>query len=293
MFFAAHYLTVADLVMFANFYAYMDVLTKKQRFEVCNISRWYDLLQHTPKVTLGQPLIDIDLDEVAAPVPQPKKEDGKGKEKEKQAAPAAAAAPADKDKEAEGKKEKAKEKSKEKADKPKAEKPAEEPKVEGPDVAKLRLMVGKILQVERHKEADLLYVEQVDMGEEKPRTVVSGLVKSMQPEEMLNQMVVLVANLEATKIRGVKSEAMVLCATSVDGTKTEFVQPPPGTAPGERVFIEGLEGEPLKKATKDVFGSVQPDFKTSEERVATYKGHDFRTKDGVCSVKSVVGGSIK
>ena len=44
------------------------------------------------------------------------------------------------------------------------------------DVSRLDLRVGKITWVEKHKDADKLYVETVDVGEDKRRTIVSGLV---------------------------------------------------------------------------------------------------------------------
>ena len=44
------------------------------------------------------------------------------------------------------------------------------------------MRVGLIRTAKRHPDADGLYVEEVDVGEEKPRTVISGLVKFI-PEE--------------------------------------------------------------------------------------------------------------
>ena len=52
------------------------------------------------------------------------------------------------------------------------------------DITRLDLRVGKILAVEKHPDADSLYVEQIDVGEEKPRTVCSGLVKHMQTNDV-------------------------------------------------------------------------------------------------------------
>jgi len=39
------------------------------------------------------------------------------------------------------------------------------------DISRFDLRVGKILEVQKHPAADSLYVEQIDVGEEKPRTV--------------------------------------------------------------------------------------------------------------------------
>lgn len=97
-------------------------------------------------------------------------------------------------------------------------------------------------------------------------------------------------------MRGVTSEAMVLCANSADGTKSEFVEPPAGSKPGDQVFIEGHEsGTPdaVLNPKKKVFEKIQPDFKTTDALVATYKGKPFKTQAGVCTVKSIAGGNIK
>jgi tRNA-binding EMAP/Myf-like protein len=52
------------------------------------------------------------------------------------------------------------------------------------DVGRLDLRVGRILEAKKHPDADALYVEQIDLGEEKPRTVVSGLVRFVPLEEV-------------------------------------------------------------------------------------------------------------
>ena len=46
-------------------------------------------------------------------------------------------------------------------------------------------------------------------------------------------------------MRGVKSFAMVLCATSKDGKEAgiEVIDPPPNSKPGERIYFEGAEFE--------------------------------------------------
>ncbi|KAK6015795.1 tRNA binding domain protein, partial [Ostertagia ostertagi] len=51
------------------------------------------------------------------------------------------------------------------------------------DVGRLDLRVGRILQCEKHPDADALYVEQIDVGEPAPRTVVSGLVRHVPLNE--------------------------------------------------------------------------------------------------------------
>lgn len=51
-------------------------------------------------------------------------------------------------------------------------------------VSRLDIRVGVIKKVQKHPDADSLYVEEIDVGEESTRTVVSGLVKYIPLEEM-------------------------------------------------------------------------------------------------------------
>ena len=46
----------------------------------------------------------------------------------------------------------------------------------------VNLRVGKVLKAYKHEDADKLYVEEVDVGEEEPRTICSGLVPYMSAE---------------------------------------------------------------------------------------------------------------
>ncbi|MGK0289722.1 MAG: methionyl-tRNA synthetase [bacterium] len=80
------------------------------------------------------------------------------------------------------------------------------------DFQKLEIKVGEVKKVERHPDAERLYVEEVDCGEGRNRTIVSGLVKYISPEEFLGKKVLVATNLEPAKIRGIDSEGMVLAA---------------------------------------------------------------------------------
>ena len=46
------------------------------------------------------------------------------------------------------------------------------------------MRIGQIVGVKKHPDADSLYVEEVDLGEEQPRTIVSGLVKHVPIEQV-------------------------------------------------------------------------------------------------------------
>lgn len=59
--------------------------------------------------------------------------------------------------------------------------------------------------------------------------------------QMQNRMAVLLCNLKPAKMRGVVSQAMVMCASSPD--KVEILDPPSGSVPGERVTCQGFPGK--------------------------------------------------
>jgi len=89
----------------------------------------------------------------------------------------------------------------------------------------LDLKVSQIKEVKIHETNDQLYVLSVDVGEEKPRQIVSGLVKHYpNADELIDRLVVVVLNLKQTKFRGVASHGMVLCAVHED--KTVLLTPP-------------------------------------------------------------------
>ena len=68
------------------------------------------------------------------------------------------------------------------------------------------------------------------------------------------------------------------------------MEPPEGSALGERVTAEGYDGEPEEQLNpkKKVFEQIQPDFLTNAESVACYKGLPLRTKSGACKVNSIL-----
>uniref|UniRef100_A0A7M4EFM6 Aminoacyl tRNA synthetase complex interacting multifunctional protein 1 n=1 Tax=Crocodylus porosus TaxID=8502 RepID=A0A7M4EFM6_CROPO len=182
------------------------------------------------------------------------------------------------------------------------------------DVSCLDLRVGCIITAKKHPDADSLYVEEVDVGEASPRTVVSGLVKHVPLEQMQNRMAILLCNLKPAKMRGVVSQAMVMCASTPD--KVEILAPPSGSVPGERItfqgfpvslptakkllsLMEGLSsvlGEPEKELNpkKKIWEQIQPDLHTNDQYIATYKGVPFEVKGkGVCRAQTMANSGIK
>ncbi|KAG7457719.1 hypothetical protein MATL_G00230180 [Megalops atlanticus] len=162
--------------------------------------------------------------------------------------------------------------------------------------SRLDIRVGKVISVERHPDADSLYLEKIDVGEAEPRTVVSGLVAYVPQEELQDRLVVLLCNLKPQKMRGVESQAMLLCA-SIEGDprRVEPLDPPEGSSPGERVFVEGYEAgksDDELKPKKKVFEKLQVDLKISGECVAQWREKDLMTKLGQITCKTLKGGNI-
>jgi len=143
------------------------------------------------------------------------------------------------------------------------------------DVSKLNMKVGKIVNVNKHPDADTLYVEEVDVGEGKNRTVVSGLVKSYTLDEMQNRVGIFLVNLKPAKMRGVLSEGMIMCASSPE--KVETLEVPAGAMIGDRVVCATYPGEPDVQLNpkKKHWEQIQKDLLVKADGTASYKGDAF------------------
>jgi len=322
----SNYLTAADVVLYGALHPVMSQLQSAQYYAYPALTRYFDHIQTTPSVRKSAEslapafsLVLFDLDN--APKPERKAEAPKKKEK-KIDNPADTSVTTAKDKEkttagaVEGKtdgkapKEK-KEKKKDaggdgkKVDVSKKVAPSAEDAGE-PVPSMIDLRVGHIIDVKKHPDADGLYIEQIDIGEETgPRTVVSGLVHYIPIEQMRDKYLIAVCNLKPANMRGVKSFAMVLAASAKEGKDQgiELVQPPPNSKPGDKVYFEGPEYEnatPLSQLNpkKKIFETIQPGFITLDTREAAWVNpvtktiHKIRTKDGVCMAPTLVGASL-
>ncbi len=78
------------------------------------------------------------------------------------------------------------------------------------DFGRAQLKIGRIIEVKNHPDADQLYWLSVDLGEERPRSVIAGLVSRYTPEELTGRKVILLANLKPARIRDIESEGMIL-----------------------------------------------------------------------------------
>jgi methionine--tRNA ligase beta chain len=161
---------------------------------------------------------------------------------------------------------------------------APEDSAEQPLFSKLDIRVGKVVEAEYHPEADRLFVEKIDVGDpEGPRTIVSGLREHYTLEQFTGKKLLAVCNMKPSKLVGVTSSGMVLCAK--EGKVVELLAVPDSLEVGTRVLPEGMSSnyEPLKPETvkkKKVWESVAELLRTDANGVATFDGVPLSTPSG-------------
>lgn len=156
--------------------------------------------------------------------------------------------------------------------------------------------VGKVIEVGDHENADSIYVEKIDFGEDEPRQVLSGLKKYVTPEEFNNTMVVGFTNLKPGNIRGIKSFAMVMCAKSEDGSVVELMRPPAGAKVGERLYLEGQDPSSQGKGQQNMNirkkNSVWNKGFSAGLRTTASKEMAFNGRAFVCSAGKMVSATL-
>lgn len=90
-------------------------------------------------------------------------------------------------------------------------------------VMAVQLKTAVVKEAEKIEGADKLLKLQVDLGSE-TRQLVAGIALHYAPEELVGKTIVVVANLKPAKLRGVKSEGMLLAASIGDNLKLVTVE---------------------------------------------------------------------
>lgn len=106
------------------------------------------------------------------------------------------------------------------------------------DFAKIDLRIAKIVNCERVEGSTKLLRLTLDAGEGRLRNVFSGIAQAYQPEQLVGQLTVLVANLAPRKMKFGISEGMVLAASHADEKAQPGIHvlaPWPGAKPGMRI----------------------------------------------------------
>jgi methionyl-tRNA synthetase len=135
----------------------------------------------------------------------------------------------------------------------------------------LDLEVGEILSVEKHPDAEKLFVEKVRLSDGE-RQIVSGLAGHYLPEELVGKKVVIVKNLAHAKLRGVESQGMLLAAeghemsppkdgkfeTEKNAVEVIFCH---DNNVGEKVLRQGEKSAPKKTITINEFRKIKIDVR--------------------------------
>ena len=97
------------------------------------------------------------------------------------------------------------------------------PKISLDDFKKLEIKIGQILSVEKVPDADKLLKLSVDLGEESPRQIISGISLFFPDTQVLvGKRCAFAANLEPRVIRGLESQGMILAVNGGEGENTFF-----------------------------------------------------------------------
>jgi methionyl-tRNA synthetase len=117
---------------------------------------------------------------------------------------------------------------------PKLVEPPDDERIDIEQFFETQLRVAKVVAAEKVPKSSKLMQLTVDAGEENHRTVIAGIAKAYDAEDLIGKLVVIVANLKPAKLMGIESNGMVLAASPEGGLPmlVSFDEPP---APGTRV----------------------------------------------------------
>ncbi|XP_055638014.1 tyrosine--tRNA ligase, cytoplasmic [Toxorhynchites rutilus septentrionalis] len=147
---------------------------------------------------------------------------------------------------------------------------------------KMELKVGKIMEANKHPDADTLCILSVDIGSDTKKSIVSNLMAYYGLEDLRGRTVVTLTNMKSSKIRGVESEGLVLCAFNQD--KYEPLIVPESAKIGERIIAEGFNNAKAEVAQlnpkKKVWEKIQAELKTNSDGDALWKDFSLLTMNG-------------
>ncbi len=100
------------------------------------------------------------------------------------------------------------------------------------DFQKIELKTGVILKAEKVPGTTKLVKLEVDLGKEK-RQLVAGIADVYKLEELTGKTIIVVANLQPKKIRGIESKGMLLAA--IEKGKPVLLTTDKPVSPGSKV----------------------------------------------------------
>ena len=162
-----------------------------------------------------------------------------------------------------------------------------------PPFCRVDLRVGKITKVWEHPDSDALFCEEIDVGEDAPRQVASGLRKYCKLEDLQDRMVLVVLNLQPRKMAGFPSNGMVMAAKSADGETVELIDIPTNAKPGDVVKVSSLPDPTPDKKIKiksnknDPWSQIVEFLKIADDSTAMYNGEALQVNGENLSVASL------
>ena len=92
------------------------------------------------------------------------------------------------------------------------------PEVSFDDFEKLDIRVGHIKDCQKIKKSNKLLQFTIDDGSGTDRTILSGIAKFYEPEQLIGKDVLFIANFAPRKMMGIESQGMILSAVNFDGS---------------------------------------------------------------------------
>ena len=99
------------------------------------------------------------------------------------------------------------------------------------DFQKLDFRVGTVIAAEKIRKSQNLLRIEIDLGKEK-RQIIAGINEQYQPEDLVDQQIVIIANLEPKAIFGLESQGMLL---AINDETIALIQPDKKVKPGAKI----------------------------------------------------------
>lgn len=159
--------------------------------------------------------------------------------------------------------------------------------VPAPNFSDFDLEVGEIIEVQKHPNAEKLYVEKVRMGDSSIRQLVSGLAKHYLPEQLVGKKVIVLKNLKPALLRGVESQGMLLAAENKEGA-VEVLEAKKSTV-GEKVVLANTTQKIKPEITVDDFFKIS--IKIENQRVIC-EGKALATTSEELKTENIISGKV-
>ena len=101
------------------------------------------------------------------------------------------------------------------------------------DFQKIEIKLGTVLSVCVVEGADKLFILSVDVGEEKPRQILSGIREFVTEDDLLGKQFPFITNLAPRMLRGYESQGMILAGS--DDTGLALLNPTKPLSNGTRL----------------------------------------------------------